>query len=229
MARRNVILLLVEGISEETALGKIFKDLFNPGNTEIEVLRTDITSDKASTPQNLKKKVTDFVSRFAERNFFRQSDFLKVIHIVDTDGTYIAPEYIIEDASHNKPFYELHAIRTADKNGIIMRNENKRRNMNFLSTLSLVWGKIPYKAYYMSCNLEHVLVDKQNCTDEEKEEYSYAFAEKYEDNAADFVNFIGQSEFSVQGDFAETWNYIKQGLHSLERHTNLGLIFNENA
>ena len=33
------------------------------------------------------------------------------------------------------------------------------------------------------------------------------------------------SSFSVVGDFKESWEFIKEGKHSLERHTNLGICF----
>jgi hypothetical protein len=75
----------------------------------------------------------------------------------------------------------------------------------------------------MSCNLDHVLYDKLNLSDEEKEKYSLVFAKRYRENIDGFIRYISDSSFSVTGEYRETWNFIKQDLHSLERHTNLGL------
>ncbi len=75
----------------------------------------------------------------------------------------------------------------------------------------------------MSCNLDHVLHDKQNSSDEEKEKNALAFAKRYRQDVDGFIKFIAESDFSVTSNYVESWNYIKQGVHSLERHTNLGL------
>lgn len=73
----------------------------------------------------------------------------------------------------------------------------------------------------MSCNLDHVLFNKINSTDEDKENDSYAFAKKYKENVKEFENLICKSSFSVIGDYKESWEYIEKDLNSVNRHTNL--------
>ncbi len=75
----------------------------------------------------------------------------------------------------------------------------------------------------MSCNLDHVLYDKLNSSDEEKERDSLDFARRYRSDFSEFVQFISESAFSVGGTYQESWAFIKVGKHSLERHTNLGI------
>lgn len=77
----------------------------------------------------------------------------------------------------------------------------------------------------MSCNLDHALYGKLNSTDEEKENDSYAFAKRYMENIPGFIKFISESDFSVMDSYPQSWQYIREGLHSLERHSNLGLCF----
>ena len=86
-------------------------------------------------------------------------------------------------------------------------------------------GGIPYLAIYMSCNLDHVLYNKLNSHDSDKRKDSLAFALKYRNDIEAFISFINDSDFSVAGDRRETWEYIRQGLNSIDRHTNLGLCF----
>ena len=90
-----------------------------------------------------------------------------------------------------------------------------------------VWGSVPYQAYYMSANLDHVLYDKLNSSDKDKENDAFLFAKRYKDRLDEFLQFIADSEFSVVGDFKDSWEFIKEGKHSLERHTNLGICFKE--
>ena len=39
------------------------------------------------------------------------------------------------------------------------------------------------------------------------------------------LEYIKDSDFAVGPDYKESWEYITEDLHSLERHTNLGLCF----
>lgn len=41
----------------------------------------------------------------------------------------------------------------------------------------------------------------------------------------EFIKFISESTFSQCTDYKESWDYIKQDKHSLERNSNLGLCF----
>ena len=77
----------------------------------------------------------------------------------------------------------------------------------------------------MSCNLDHVLYDKLNTTDTEKEADAYDFALRYRNEIAAFRSFISDSDFSVSSSYKDSWNFIKAGMESLKRHTNLGLCF----
>ena len=58
-------------------------------------------------------------------------------------------------------------------------------------------------------------------TDEEKENDAYAFAKKYKNNVDAFMDFMCESSFSVKGDFKDSWEFIEQDMHSIDRYTNL--------
>ena len=75
----------------------------------------------------------------------------------------------------------------------------------------------------MSSNLDHVLYNKLNCTDDEKEENAYSFAKHYKNRLEDFISFMTASDFAVMTDYNASWEYIKEDHHSLERNSNLGL------
>ena len=144
------------------------------------------------------------------------------------DGAFIPDDAVVEDAAAVKPLYSVTEIRTQRKSGIENRNQRKRECLNRLSAASRIWG-VPYQIYYMSCNLDHALYGKLNSTDDEKEADSFAFAKKYRDNIPGFMKYISESDFSVSGSYPQSWQYIREGLRSLERHTNFGLCFQEEA
>lgn len=77
---------------------------------------------------------------------------------------------------------------------------------------------IQYRLYFNSCNLEHVLYN-------ELKDFSDEFAEKYEGKVLEFIEFISDKSFAVDGTYRETWKYIEKDMNSLQRHSNMHLIF----
>jgi hypothetical protein len=138
------------------------------------------------------------------------------------DGAYVPDSVIMKDETAHKTIYSLTEIRTDKVSKIIDRNATKRACINKISSIPKLHN-IPYQAYLMSCNLDHVLYDKLNSTDEEKERDAFSFAKRYCRNIPEFVKFISESSFSVGGSYLESWSFIKEGTHSLERYTNLGI------
>ena len=51
------------------------------------------------------------------------------------------------------------------------------------------------------------------------------FAEEYEGKVEDFIEFISQEDLIAPGTFKQTWRFIEKEKHSLERFTNMHLIF----
>lgn len=221
--------IIVEGKSDETALGLIFDQWFQPQNVFIQITHGDITSDRNTTSQNITAKVGDLVKEYAASAYLRRNDFQEVIHVLDTDGTFIPDQYIQENPGQDHTLYTPRNIVTRSRESISLRNQKKSACMNRLSTLTTVWKSVPYHAYYMSSNLDHVLYDLQSSTDVEKEKHSMQFAKKYNHDLSGFIQFISASDFSVCRTYTyqSSWDFIKKDLHSLERHTNLGLCFEE--
>ncbi|MDE6590944.1 MAG: hypothetical protein K2K53_11495 [Oscillospiraceae bacterium] len=224
MARKKIVFVIVEGPSDETALGAILSRFYDGRFVYLHVMRRDITTEDGINPSNIVATLGDIIKAYARDNHFDRIHFQEVIHLVDMDGAYIPDENVVEDAEQKAPLYTPTEIRTANRVGILKRNEQKRQNLDRLCGLSKIW-ELPYRVYFMSCNLDHVLYDKQNSSDQEKEDDSYAFARKYKEKPMEFVEYISSSAFSVMNGYRESWEFVKQDLHSLERYTNFGLCF----
>lgn len=219
MARKKIVFVIVEGPSDDEALGLFLTRIYDKNKVYVHIVHGDLTT----TTGKIKDKIADAVRAYANSTHLTKLNFEEVIHIVDMDGAYIPDSAIIDDATAIHPLYSITEIHTCDPDGIIERNKRKRKNIDVISSLSTVWGGVTYHAYYMSCNLDHVLYNKLNCTDQEKEDNAYAFAKKYDNDLPGFVAYLSNSNFSVTGDYLDTWKFTKQGKHSLERHTNIGL------
>lgn len=226
MARRKIVFVIVEGASDETALGIALNQVFDKELVYVHIMHGDITTRTGVNSQNIVAKVGNEVRAYAISNHYKASDFRQIIHIVDTDAAYLAEDKVLEDSACEELLYQDDGIHTNDVRKVIARNRQKIDNLYRLRSCGNIWG-IPYRVYYMSCNLDHVLYDKRNSTDEEKENDAYAFAKKYRNNVDSFMNYICESIFSVKGSFKDSWEFIEKDMHSIERYTNLPICLEE--
>jgi len=226
LARRKIVFVIVEGPSDETALGIALNQVFDKESVYVHIMHGDVTTRTGVNSQNIVAKLGDEVKAFASRNHYKASDFKQIIHIVDTDAVYLEDDKVLEDAECMELSYQDDGIHTNDVNKVIFRNKQKKENLYRLRTCGKIWG-VPYRVYYMSCNLDHVLYDKRNSTDEEKENDAYAFAKKYKSNVDAFMDFMCESDFSVKSEFKDSWEFIEKDMHSIERYTNLSICLEE--
>lgn len=223
---KKIILFLVEGYSDYISLE--FVDKLNENET-IKFCTTggDITSNDKVNTQNCIKKINECVLSFAKTNKLLKSDIIKIIHIIDTDGVYIPNNKIFEDINAKNFIYTTEGIIANSKDEVIERNKRKKEVLEkLLSTYNI--NSIKYKVYYMSCNLEHVLHNElKNFSDEEKKKMSNEFADRFYENEYEFLNFINNPDFKVDGEYKATWEFIKQDVNSVNRFSNLWLFFKE--
>lgn len=228
MARRKVVFVIVEGASDETALGIALNQVFDKESVHVHIMHGDITTRNGVNSQNIVAKVGNEVKAYAASNHYKSSDFKQIIHIVDTDAAYISVDRILDDPECVELSYQDDGIHTSDVEKVISRNNQKMDNLYRLRNCGNIWG-VPYRVYYMSCNLDHVLYDKRSSSDEEKEEDAYTFAKKYKNNVGAFMEFMCKSSFSVKGDFKDSWEFIETDMHSIERYTNLSICLEEES
>ena len=226
MPRKKIVFIIVEGPSDDEALGLLFNKIFEDAEIFVHITYGDITTQEDTTSRNILARIGDIINSYAKSNHFSKNLFREIIHIVDTDGAYVPDTAIDRDMSLNSTRYSITKIYTANPEGIIQRNRLKSQCLDRMATVMTICG-IPYHVYYMSCNLDHVLYNVINSTEEEKENNSINFARKYRKDIEGFIKYISASDFSVKNGYKQTWEYIRAELHSLERHTNLCVLFND--
>ena len=220
MARKKIVLVIVEGPSDEVALGMALSQVYDKDFIYVHIMHGDITARRGVSSKNIVAKLGNEVTAYAKSQHYKASDFKQIIHIVDTDGAYIPDDNIMEKENYLDIRYENDGIYTNNKASVMTRNQQKRDNLYRLRSCGIIWT-IPYSLYYMSCNLDHVLYDKKNSTDKDKENDAYVFAKKYKGKVESFKEFICKSPFSVTGDYKGSWDYIEKDLNSVNRYTNL--------
>ncbi|MFY8264110.1 hypothetical protein ACOT7R_14555 [Clostridium perfringens] len=222
---KKVMLFIVEGISDRESLSLILSRIIKNNKVQFYVVGGDITSEKGTTLQNCITKVNNCIKKFLKENKFLKGDILRVIHLVDTDGTYIEDAFV-KQSQTNELIYKEDCILAKDIKSICERNKKKASILNKLYSTTKI-SNIDYSMYYFSCNLEHVLHDEQNLNDDLKCDYADKFIERYDGKEEEFIKFLNESDFAVDGDYSQSWKFIKDGLNSLKRNCNLHLLLNE--
>lgn len=78
---------------------------------------------------------------------------------------------------------------------------------------------IPYECYFMSCNLDHALYNKNNLTEEQKEKSAEAFRDLFMNHEEKFIPYIKTcAAQDMPKSYSGSWRYIKEDRHSLERN-----------
>lgn len=227
MSKKKVILFIVEGVTDEASLGSILSELIDNDQIRFQIYHGDILTDYHNSAKNIKSKVGDEINKFLETEHYLKDDIARVIHLIDTDGVFIKDKFIIEDSHTSGTIYlEGEGIKTKNKIKIIDRNKKKRQLINILYTSSKI-STIDYKMYYFSANLEHVFHNDANVVDSIKSKLSDDFAFKYYDKEIEFLDFINSEDIAVEGDYNQSWDFIKQKLNSINRNSNFHLFFEE--
>lgn len=225
MNEKKVIAVIVEGKSDEIAIGGILKEYFSSDEVQFTVTHGDITSDYETNTDNVIKKINELIDKIKIKYGYNWEDFISIIHIADTDGTFT--NNCVQKAKVDSiKYYEDH-IESSDVEKTNNRNIRKSLIMSKLYSTNKI-HQIKYKLYFNSCNLEHVLYNElKDFSDDEKAELSDDFAEKYEGKYQEFIDFISDSEIAVPGTYKETWKFIEKDTNSLHRHSNMHLIFQQ--
>lgn len=220
---KKVVAVIVEGPSDENAIGGILKEYFSSEEVQFAVVHGDITSDYSTTPENAVAKVGELIEGIKNKYGYHWEDFVRIIHISDTDGAF-TKDCIEEKECGEILYYEDH-IECPKLDEVVKRNRHKSEIMYKLCSTGKI-RDIYYRLYFNSCNLEHVLYrELKNFSDEEKEELSDEFAERYEGKVSEFIDYISDPLIAVPGSYKATWRYIEKNKNSLHRHTNMHLIF----
>lgn len=223
MAKKKIMLFIVEGPTDETSLSTVLSRIFSSDTVRFQVVHGDVLTKDFVESDKIIAAVNEQIKLF-RGSVYRPGDFCKVVHLADTDGAFIPEEAIKEEAAEGRqyPFYTDTQILTPEPANIVDRNARKSSNIAKLSSIGRIGG-IPYSFYYFSCNLDHVLHGRNNLSEAEKIVCSRDFDLKYADDPNAFIRFMKDESFAVQGTYQETWTFIKQGVHSLERHSNFGI------
>ena len=223
---KKIVLFIVEGITDQISLGLVLSKIIQKDKiVKFKVIHGDITTDKGTQSNNIAIKITDKIKDFIGKDVYKKSDIQNVVHLIDTDGVYIDEALIIQKNIRGVE-YDTHHMYARNIENIKERNEQKTDVLNKLIKTDKVYKDLPYRIYFFSCNLEHVLHNNEGVLDHDKIKNAQRFEDRFEEEPYGFIEFMNSPEFAVKGNYTATWDFIKEDTHSLNRYSNFHLYLN---
>lgn len=137
LARRKIVFVIVEGASDDTALGISLNQVFDKESVYIHIMHGDITTRTGVDSQNIVSKVGNEVKAYAAANHYKATDFKQIIHIVDTDAAYLSDDKILEDLACMELSYQDDGIHTNNVGKVVDRNKQKTDNLYRLRVVEI--------------------------------------------------------------------------------------------
>lgn len=224
MAKKKIMLFIVEGPTDETCLSTVLNRIFSSSSVKFQVVHGDVLTRDFTSSDKIVAAVWEQVKEFMG-NIYKKGDICRIVHLTDTDDVFVPDDAVVADENmgpDDSPYYTETQIQTPNRAGVLERNQRKRKNIGKLSACPKIAG-IPYSMYYFSLNLDHVLHGKTNISEWEKIRYAGEFDLMYGHDPDGFTLFMKESSFSVCNDYRSSWAFIKTEFHSLERYSNFGI------
>lgn len=199
----------------------------------------DITTSPYVEPKNIEAKINSrFIKPVTKSEGIYPKKIVRIVQIVDLDGAFIPDKNVIalsdENADLDSPFYdgEKGTIETKDISGIIERNERKRKNLEYLISLSdkgikIGTRTIAYEIYFFSSNLDHFINHDANMKGS-KRYMADQFVRKHGLDPDDFCKYFFDDQASIgRLGYKESWEEIKKGSNSVKRFTNIDSLIRQ--
>lgn len=224
---KKVVLFVVEGSTDETALQPILKKLLQNDKVKFDVLHRDITSDIKCTTKNIKEKIGREINEYLDVSKLKKKDIKEIVHLIDTDGSFITDD-AIEEKKQGEIEYTEEKILVKNKEKLEERNRRKTAIVKLLCTTERILRDIPYRIYYFSRNREHVLNNvTENLSTDEKWDLAEEFSDRYENDVEGFCELMCNSSFSKGDKYKESWEFILDGTNSLKRYCNFHIFLKD--
>lgn len=130
MARKKIMLFIVEGPTDETSLSTVLSRIFSSDTVHFQVVHGDVLTRDFVAPDKIVAAVNEQVKLF-RGSVYKPGDFCKIVHLADTDGAFIPESAVVKEALEGKqyPFYTDTHILAPEPASIIDRNVRKSKNI----------------------------------------------------------------------------------------------------
>lgn len=227
---KKVLLFVVEGPTEETALAAVLEHVFADNRVYFDVVHGDLTLGKGGKKDARERVRDEVLSQIGSFRGYGWNDLERIVQICDSDGAFI-PDENVRQAGVAHIRYSEDSIFTAKPATIQSRNAEKGAAMRQLSRVHCLTYKrkaVPYALHFFSRNMEHALHGRgETLSNDEKIRLAHSFRQRYANDSDGFRELLESEDLRAPGSFDETWSFLEEDTRSLERWSNLHFALRE--
>lgn len=225
MISNRKILIFVEGPSDMITIKALMDSFASAYDENIIVLKGDVFSDWdiKNVKEHLEVKVNAFC---ASNGLSIEKDIECIIQVTDSDGCFIVDDKVIHDSSSAGFTYEDDGIHCMNRDSVIQRNHRKTSNVLGIYDCGNLCG-VPFRLYYMSCNIDHVFHGERNMVYTNKIGASKRLSYSIRRTPDKYRHLLNSTEIKLGTDYISSWKELMKGNESLNRHTNISYFLEE--
>lgn len=230
--RKKVLFVIVEGNSDSLLFYDLLQRKYSNELVVIKPYRGDILVDYDQTHLSIRDRIRAFFLKHLQS--LKLSDFLGIVHLTDTDAAFAGDDkvQIAEEQAEDLLYHVTHLSVKSDKlrNQILVRNKTKKVQTELaleIKEITYKGTKIPYRLYYLSQQLEHVVFNQLNIPQAEKERKVVSFLKRADETTLNglFVALNPTLPEGVTNNHRASWDFILTNENSLQRYTNAILMY----
>ena len=106
MAKKKVMLIIVEGQTDETCLSTVLNHIFASSTVKFQVIHGDILTRDFTSSDKIVVAVWEQVKSFMG-SIYKKTDICRIVHLTDMDGVFVPDDAVIEVGSieNGRPLY----------------------------------------------------------------------------------------------------------------------------
>ena len=121
MAKKKVMLFIVEGPTDETSLSTVLNRIFSSATVKFQVIHGDILTRDFTSSDKIVAAVWEQVKEFMG-SIYRKSDICRIVHLTDMDGVFIPDDAVVENDTveiDTPPYYTETQIQMPNRAGFL--------------------------------------------------------------------------------------------------------------
>lgn len=237
---RKIVLFVVEGPTDADLLLPVFNAMLTRHDVRDQEFHCDMLTapnhrtefhrrngfypSKTNPLDTVRRLVVDYL----DRNGYPPKYLECVLQVCDLDGAFIPDDHVRDDPALPHITYLPDAIVTPSPDALIKDHRLKQGSTSALVSSDYLKLKrnqrVPYRLFYCSRNLEHAFCGLDGTlSDRDKRIHAARIAARYANDPQAFRLLLADLA-AMHGnprDWGQSWRYALEGLHSLQRGSNL--------
>jgi len=217
MNGKKVVVLVVEGNTDQIVFEKFIRKIVKKYAFYVKVINGDILTNKRNSDNIGAEIIQDVTNLLYKEIKLNHDDIAFIGHIIDIDGVFIPRKRFVINNDNSYTFGGRNYVYDLKNKQVIVKDElSKEKLLNswdvkkdnikdLFNEIRYIPQDIPYKIYYNSIDLEHVICERI-VKDKDKEKEASKFISSLKNKFYLFEDFFNSKTPTL--DYEHSWEDI---------------------